>query len=41
VTVTPGLAADGFVEVSAVGARLEPGQLVVVGYSEPKARETK
>src|SRR4030095_5442220 len=35
VTVKPGLAADGFVEVSAIGTRLEPGQLVVVGYNEP------
>lgn len=37
VTVRPGLSADGFVEVAPVDGRLEPGQLVVVGYNEPKA----
>jgi hypothetical protein len=31
VAVAPGLAADGFVEVTPVDGMLEPGQLVVVG----------
>ena len=37
VGVQPGLSADGFVEVTPVNGKLEPGQLVVVGYNEPKA----
>ena len=37
VTVKPGLSADGFVEVTPVVGKLEPGQLVVVGYNEPKS----
>ncbi|MEX8520769.1 MAG: peptidoglycan-binding protein [Leptothrix sp. (in: b-proteobacteria)] len=38
VSVKPGLAADGFVEVNAVdGAALKPGQLVVVGYNDAKS----
>jgi len=36
VTVEPGMAADGFVEVRAVDGILEPGQLVVVGYENPE-----
>jgi hypothetical protein len=32
VLVEPGLSADGFVEVTPVEGRIEPGQLVVVGY---------
>ncbi len=32
IVVEPGLSADGFVEVTPVDGRLEPGQLVVVGY---------
>ena len=36
VVVRPGLSADGFVEVTPVSGKLEPGQLVVVGYNEPK-----
>lgn len=32
IMVEPGLAADGFVEVTAVDGVLEPGQFVVVGY---------
>ena len=39
VVVTPGLSADGFIEVSAVNGKLEPGELVVVGYNNPKAAE--
>ena len=41
VIVKPGLSADGFVEVTPMNGKLEPGQLVVVGYNEPKAGETK
>jgi hypothetical protein len=41
VVVKPGLSADGFVEVAAVTGKLEPGQLVVVGYNEPKGSEPK
>ena len=37
VVVTPGLSADGFVEVRAASGQLAPGQLVVVGYNLPKA----
>lgn len=32
VIVEPGLSANGFVEVTAVGGTLSPGQLVVIGY---------
>ena len=39
ISVTPGLAADGYVEVSPVGGKLEPGELVVIGYNNPKAME--
>jgi putative peptidoglycan binding protein len=35
-TVTPGLSAGGYVEVTPVEGRLEPGQLVVVGYKNPE-----
>jgi len=42
VVVKPGLSADGFVEVlPAGGGRIEPGQLVVVGYNEPKGSDAK
>jgi hypothetical protein len=34
VVVDPGLSADGFVEVTAVGGTLTPGQLVVIGYEK-------
>jgi hypothetical protein len=34
--VSPGLSADGFVEVTAVDGKLEPGQLVVIGYQNPE-----
>lgn len=37
VVVTPGLSADGFMEVTPVSGKLEPGDLVVVGYNNPKA----
>lgn len=37
VTVTPGLSAGGYVEVTPVDGRLEPGQLVVVGYKIPES----
>jgi hypothetical protein len=39
VVVTPGLSADGFIEVSAVSGKLEPGELVVVGYNNARAAE--
>ena len=39
VVVTPGLSADGFIEVTAVAGKLQPGDLVVVGYNNPKAAE--
>jgi hypothetical protein len=35
-TVTPGLSAGGYAEVTPVEGRLEPGQLVVVGYKNPE-----
>jgi Putative peptidoglycan binding domain len=35
VKVTPGLLAGGYVEVTPVDSKLEPGQLVVVGYKNP------
>lgn len=41
VQVSPGLAADGFVEVTPIGGKLEPGELVVVGYNNPKASDQK
>lgn len=37
VTVEPGLAAAGFVEVKAVEDELRPGELVVVGFEDPEA----
>lgn len=39
VVVTPGLSADGFIEVAAVSGKLEPGELVVVGYNNPRAAD--
>jgi multidrug efflux pump subunit AcrA (membrane-fusion protein) len=39
VVVTPGLSADGFIEVTAAAGKLAPGDLVVVGYNNPKAQE--
>jgi hypothetical protein len=39
VVVTPGLSADGFIEVTGVTGKLNPGELVVVGYNNPKAAE--
>lgn len=41
VVVKPGLSADGFVEVTPTNGKLEPGQLVVVGYNEPKSQGAK
>ena len=41
VVVKPGLSADGFVEVTPNNGKLEPGQLVVVGYNEPKGASAK
>ena len=41
VTVKPGLSADGFVEVTPINGKLEVGQLVVVGYNEPKSQDAK
>jgi hypothetical protein len=37
ISVTPGLSADGYVEVKPVDGKLAPGELVVVGYNNPKA----
>ncbi len=39
ISVTPGLAADGYVEVTPVGGKLEPGELVVIGYNNPKGAD--
>jgi hypothetical protein len=36
IVVEPGLSAGGYVEVTPVGRRLEPGQFVVVGYENPE-----
>ena len=41
VVVKPGLSADGFVEVTPNNGKLEPGQLVVVGYNEPRGASAK
>jgi len=35
VVVNPGMAADGYVEVSSADANLTPGQMVVIGYNNP------
>jgi peptidoglycan hydrolase-like protein with peptidoglycan-binding domain len=40
VTVEPGMVADGFVEVKPIKGSLEPGQLVVVGTSQPAANDS-
>ena len=37
VTVEPGMAAEGFVEVKPIKGTLEPGQLVVVGNGQTAA----
>ena len=39
VVVTPGLSADGFIEVAPLSGKLEPGELVVVGYNNPKTAD--
>jgi len=39
VVVKPGLAADGYAEVTPVDGTLAPGQLVVVGYKTPENRD--
>jgi hypothetical protein len=41
IKVLPGLAADGFVEVTPEQGTLEPGQLVVVGYENPDGGDAK
>jgi hypothetical protein len=41
VVVKPGLSADGFVEVTPSNGKLEPGQLVVVGYNDLKSQDPK
>ena len=41
ITVQPGLSAGGFVEITPVSGSLAPGQLVVVGYNNPSARDEK
>lgn len=41
VVVVPGLSADGFVEVTPRSGKLAPGQLVVVGYNQPKGKGEK
>ena len=38
VVVTPGLSADGFVEITPVKGSLAPGQFVVVGYKNPESK---
>lgn len=38
VAVTPGMAADGYVEVTPVSGTFTPGQLVVVGYKTPESK---
>ncbi len=40
VTVEPGLAADGFVEVKPIQGKLEPGQLVVVGNEQSESADS-
>ena len=40
ISVTPGLSADGYVEVIPTNGKLEPGELVVVGYNNPKSTES-
>ena len=40
IQVTPGLAADGYVEVTPVNGKLEPGEFVVVGYNNPKSSDS-
>jgi peptidoglycan hydrolase-like protein with peptidoglycan-binding domain len=37
VAVKPGLAAGGLVEIKPIGRKLLPGQLIVVGYKNPKS----
>ena len=39
VVVTPGLSADGFIEVAPLSGKLEPGELVVVGYNNPRTAD--
>jgi multidrug efflux pump subunit AcrA (membrane-fusion protein) len=41
VIVRPGLSADGYVEVTPVNGKLEPGQLVVVGYNGSNSAGTQ
>ena len=41
VVVKPGLSTHGFVEVAAEDGKLSPGQLVVVGYSNPDTKDQK
>lgn len=41
IVVRPGLSANGYVEVSAVGGRLVPGQLVAVGYGNAAGRDAR
>ena len=36
VTVKPGLSADGYVEIASADGKVKPGELVVVGYNDPK-----
>ena len=40
ISVTPGLSANGYVEVIPTNGKLEPGELVVVGYNNPKSTES-
>jgi hypothetical protein len=40
-TVKPGLSANGYVEVAPLDGKLAPGQLVVVGYSNPAGRDAR
>jgi hypothetical protein len=41
IIVEPGLAAGGYVEVLPVDGKLEPGQLVVVGFENRDSQSTE
>jgi multidrug efflux pump subunit AcrA (membrane-fusion protein) len=41
VVVDPGLAADGYVEVTSSDKPLKPGQLVVVGHTNPEKESVR
>jgi hypothetical protein len=41
VTVKPGMAANGFVQVTPIGGSLSPSQKVVIGYGNPGTRDAR